>query len=335
MESRVFGRTGWEISEIGFGAWGLSGEWGEQTDQESIAALHKYIDLGGNFIDTAQAYGDGRSERIVGQVLKDRREEIFVATKLPPKNGHWAPPSWTPLEKIFPLDYVESEVETSLKNLGVDCIDVYQLHTWNETWNTRDDLFERLEKLKQSGKVKYVGISTTEGYPECVIPALKTGIIDSLQLIFNLFEQHPRETLLPLCHKHHIGTIIRVPFDEASLTGKFKGDETFPKDDFRSIYFRGNNLKHTVQRVEKIRAWAERNVPGMSMAELALRWVLSHEEVDVVIPGIRTPLHAERNTAPSDGIRLSDKQINELKAFAWRRNPWAEDLPPLEPITQL
>lgn len=332
MEHRVFGRTGWEVTEIGFGAWGLSGEWGAQDDSESIAALHKYLDLGGNFIDTAQAYGSGRSERIIGQVLKERREEIFVATKLPPKNGHWAPPSWTPLEKSFPLDYIEKEVETSLTNMGIDCIDLYQLHTWCETWNTRDDLFAVLEKLKTSGKVKYTGISTTEGYPECVIPALKTGIIDSLQLIFNLFEQHPRDTLLPLCHKHHIGVIVRVPFDEASLTGKFQGDERFAKDDFRSIYFRKNNLKHTVERVEKIKEWANQNVPGMSLPELALRFVLSHEDVDVVIPGIRTPRHAELNTAPSDGIRLPEKQMKELKAFAWRRNPWDEDLAPLEPI---
>ncbi|MFB3784779.1 MAG: aldo/keto reductase [bacterium] len=332
MKTRRFGKLGWEISEIGFGAWAIGGWWGAQDDRESLAALHKYLDVGGNFIDTAQAYGEGRSERLIGQVLKERKERIYVATKLPPKDRVWSPPSWTPYTRTFPLDYIREGVETSLKNLGTDCIDMYQLHTWCETWNTVDEIFELGENLKKQGKIRAFGISTTESYPECVIGALQTGAIDTLQVIFNLFEQHPRETLLPVCRQLGVGTIIRVPYDEGSLTGKYKGDETFPEEDFRSIYFHGDNLKASVQRVEKIREWADVNLPGMPLAELALRWVLSHAEVNTVIPGIRNLRQAELNTAPSDGRLLSGAHLRELKKFAWRRNPWVEDLPLLEEV---
>ncbi len=332
MKTRRFGRMGWELSEIGFGAWAIGGWWGDQDDDESLKALHRYLDLGGNFIDTAQAYGEGRSEKLIGQVLKERRERIYVATKLPPINRVWSPPSWTPYSKTFPIDYIVNGVETSLANLQTDCIDIYQLHTWCETWNTVDEIFETGEKLKKEGKIRAFGISTTESFPECVIPALQTGVIDSLQLIFNLFEQHPRETLLPICKQYDVATIIRVAYDEGALTGKYKGDETFPEDDFRSIYFRDQNLKATVQRVEKIREWAETNAPGMSLAELALRWVLSHPETDTVIPGIRNLKQAELNTAPSDGQHLTPEQLHDLKQFAWRRNPWVDDLPLLEEV---
>ncbi len=326
MKYRRFGRTNWEISEIGFGAWAIGGWWGNQSDDESLAALHKYLDHGGNLIDTAQAYGNGRSEKLIGQVLKERRERVYVATKLPPINGIWSPPSWTPFSQTFPIDYIVKGVETSLKNLDVDCLDIYQLHTWCETWNTADEIFETAEKLKKQGKIRAFGISTTESYPECVIAALNTGAIDTLQLIFNLFEQHPRETILPACRQFDIATIIRVPFDEGSLTGKYRGDETFGADDFRSIYFRGNNLKASVQRVEKIREWAKKNLPDMPLAELALRWVLSHDDVHTVIPGIRNLRQAELNTAPSDGRRISEEHLRALQSFAWRRNPWDEDL---------
>lgn len=326
MKYRRFGRMGWAVSEIGFGAWAIGGWWGGQDDQDSIAALRAYLNLGGNLIDTAQAYGDGRSERLIGQILKEHNERVYVATKLPPRDGVWSPPSWTPYTQSFPVDYIVKGVETSLKNLGVDCLDVYQLHTWCETWNTADEIFTAAQKLKKEGKILAFGVSTTESYPECIIGALQTGAVDSLQLIFNLFEQHPRDTLLPICQQLGVATIIRVPFDEGSLTGKYRGDETFSKDDFRSIYFRGNNLKATAQRVERIRAWVEKYLPGKPLPEVALRWILSHEEVATVIPGIRNVRQAELNTAPSDGSMLSPDVLREMKQFAWRRNPWAEDL---------
>ncbi len=330
MEYRKFGKLDWNVSEIGFGAWAIGGWWGDQSDDESLQALHKYLDTGGNLIDTAQAYGEGRSERLIGEVLRERSERIYVATKLPPKDRLWSPPSWTPYTNTFPVDYIISGVETSLKNLKVDCLDIYQLHTWCETWNTVDEIFETAEKLKKEGKIRAFGISTTESYPECVLGAIKTGVVDSLQLIFNLFEQHPRETLLPICQEYDVATIIRVPFDEGALTGKYKGDEIFPDDDFRSIYFRKDNLKASVQRVDKIRQWAEQALPDMAMAELALRWVLSHQDANAVIPGIRNIRQAELNTAPSDGNKLNEDQLKALKKFAWRRNPWNEDLPLLD-----
>ncbi len=333
MKQRTFGRLGWSVSEIGFGAWAIGGMWGKQNNADSMAALHRYIELGGNFIDTAQAYGNGRSERIIGDVLQEHQERIYVATKLPPKNQVWNPPSWTPPKHAFPKDYIIKGAESSLKNLQIDCIDLYQLHTWCETWNTCDEIFEAGEQLKKDGKIQAYGISTTEAYPECVISALHTGVIDSLQMIFNLFEQHPRDTLLPICQQYQIGTIIRVPFDEGSLTGKYKGNEKFPPDDFRSIYFKGTNLRATVERVEQIREWKEQKLPHLSMVEFALKWILSHGDVDVVIPGTRNEKQAEINTSPSDGNYLSEEHLRKLQKFAWRRNPWKEDLPPLVQVT--
>ncbi len=334
MKFRHFKRMGWDLSEIGFGAWAIGGWWGEQDQNESLKSLHKYLDLGGNFIDTAQHYGYGNSEQLIGQVLKERSEQVYVATKLIPKNEVWAPPSWTPYTNTFPVEHMVQGVETSLKRLGMEALDIYQLHTWCETWNTQDEIFETAEKLKIEGKIKAFGISTTEGFPECVIDAVNSGAVDTVQVIFNLFEQHPRETVLQACKNNDVFTIIRVPFDEGSLTGKYKGDEDFgsEEDDFRAIYFHGDNLKATVQRVEKIREWKDKNLPNMSMAELALRWVLSHGEVGTVIPGIRNVRQAEMNTAPSDGKTVSREHLIELKKFAWRRNPWVEDLPMLEDV---
>lgn len=334
MKKRLFERMGWEIAEIGFGAWAIGGWWGKQSEDESIQALHTYLDKGGNFIDTAQHYGYGHSEKLIGQVLKERNEKVYVATKLIPKNERWAPPSWTPFTNTFPVDHIVEGVETSLKRLQQEALDIYQLHTWCETWNTQDEIFETAEKLKKEGKIKAFGISTTEGFPECVIGAVETGAVDSVQLIFNLFEQHPRETVLKACRENNVFTIIRVAFDEGSLTGKYKGDEDFgsAEDDFRAIYFHGDNLKATVQRVEKIKEWKNKHYPDMPMAELALRWVLSHDEVGCVIPGIRNVRQAELNTAPSDGNYLNKEELKVLKQFAWRRNPWVEDLPMLDDV---
>lgn len=329
MQKRRLGRSGWEITDIGFGAWAIGGdEWGPQDDNESLQALRYYLETGGTFIDTAQAYGNGHSERLVAQIVKDfPNDRITIATKLPPKNREWNPPAWTPHTDAFPRDHILKGVEFSLENLGVECIDIYQLHTWCETWNAVDEIYEAGELLKKQGKIRAYGISTTESFPEQVIPALRTGTIDTLQLIFNLFEQHPQYTIFPTCKELDIGVIARVPFDEGALTGKYTEATTWDETDFRNVYFRGDNLKATVQRVEVMREWAEANVPGMPMAELALRWVLSHAEVDVVIPGMRNVRQVELNTAPSDGRKLTTEQMNDLKRFAWRRNPWAEVLP--------
>lgn len=335
MKKRRLGKSGFEVSEVGFGAWALGGSWGEQKDADSRAALRRYLELGGNFIDTAQAYGDGRSERIIGDVLRDAGADAVVATKLPPRKGRWGPPSWTALEEIFPPAYVVDGVDFSLKNLGVERIDVYQLHTWCETWNTADSLFAALEKLKKEGKVAAVGISTTESFPECVVGALRTGVIDTLQVIFNLFEQHPRDTIFPVCREEDVGIIVRVPFDEGVLTGKFTADTKFSDTDFRSLYFRGGNLAASVERVEVLREWKEANCPDGTLADLALAWVLSHDDISSVIPGIRNVRQADLNTAAAELPRLSAEHLRDLKKYAWRRNPWVEELPRLEELRNL
>ncbi|MBN1442204.1 MAG: aldo/keto reductase [Planctomycetes bacterium] len=335
MKKRRLGKSGFDVSEIGFGAWALGGGWGDQKDEDSRAALRRYLDLGGNFIDTAQAYGDGRSERIIGEVLRETRAGAVVATKLPPRKGRWGPPSWTPLDEVFPPRYVVEGVDFSLQNLRAERIDIYQLHTWCETWNTADELLAALEKLKKDGKVAAVGISTTESYPECVIGALRTGVIDSLQVIFNLFEQHPRDSIFPVCREEDVGIIVRVPFDEGVLTGKFTAGTTFSETDFRRHYFRGNNLAASIERVEVLRRWKEANYPDGTLADLALAWVLSHDDVGSVIPGIRNVRQADLNTAAAKMPRLSAETLRDLKKYAWRRNPWVDDLPMLADLRDL
>lgn len=335
MTRRPLGGSGLDVSEIGFGAWALGGSFGPQSDDDSRAALRRYLERGGRFVDTAQAYGDGRSERVIGEVVRETGADVVIATKLAPRKGRWSPPSWTPLEEVFPLDYVVEGVEYSLRHLAVERLDLYQLHTWCETWNTSDDLFATLERLKTSGKVRAIGISTTESYPECVIGALESGVVDSVQVIFNLFEQHPRETILPACERHGVGVIARVPFDEGALTGKFGPETRFGSDDFRSIYFREGNLAATVERVERIRAWKEERWPHGSLADLALSWVLSHREVTSVIPGMRRPEQVDLDTRAAGLPRLTVEELRDLRRFAWRRNPWAERLPRLEDLRRL
>ena len=332
MEYRILGSSKLRVSEIGYGAWALGGSWGQQSDEDSRDALRRYIELGGNFIDTAQAYGDGRSERVIAEVSSRDERGCRGRHQTPPRKGRWGPPSWTPLEKIFPVDYVVEGVEFSLRNLGVECLDVYQLHTWCESWSTADDLFAVADRLKRQGKIRAFGISTTESFPECVLGELRTGAVDTLQVIFNLFEQHPRETLFPTCQEFDVGVIVRVPFDEGVLTGKFTADSTFPADDFRRHYFRGQNLRAAVERVDVIREWQEQELPDLSLADLALAWILSHEAVGTVIPGIRNISQAEKNLAAAALPRLTAAQLNAVSRFAWRRNPWAEDLPTLEDL---
>ena len=330
MEYRSFGNLGWQVSVVGFGGWAIGGDmWGPQDDGASLAALHRALDLGVNFIDTAQGYGKGHSETLIGRVLRERGgDDIYVATKVPPVPGAtWPPPPEARSADYFPAAYIIEQCEGSLRRLQREALDVYQFHTWAAGFNVDDEWHEAMERLREQGKIRAVGVSVPDTTPENVIGALARGRVDAVQVIYNLFDQVPQWNLFPACERLGIGVIVGVPFDESALTGKLRRDTTFPEGDVRAHYFRGNNLAAVVARVEEIRAYQEAHHPDMSMAEFALRFAISHEAVSTVIPGIRNPRQAEMNTAVADGRRLDPAEVADLRRFLWRRDFWHEEVP--------
>lgn len=317
MKYRTLGRTGIEVSEVGYGAWGIGGiQWTGGDDDEARKALNLAIDQGLNFIDTALAYGGGHSERLVGKVARARSEPITIATKIPPKNLTW-PAQPVPLEEVFPPDYIIECTEKSLRNLGVETIDLQQLHVWHDDWAGRPEWIEALLKLREQGKVRYFGISINDYQPTNVIKALRTGHIDAVQVIYNIFEQAPQDKLYPVCQELNIGVLARVPFDEGGLTGAIRPDTVFPKDDFRSWFFRGDRKQKVFARVEKLNMLL--GSEAATLPELALRFTLSHDAVSTVIPGMRSTRHVEANIVCSDGKKLSPELLERLKEFAWDR----------------
>jgi aryl-alcohol dehydrogenase-like predicted oxidoreductase len=320
MRYRTLGRTGLNVSEIGFGAWAIGGSWGPQNEADSIAALHRALDLGMNFIDTAAGYGNGKSERLIAQVLKARQEKVWVATKTPPTPGKWPPTPYCVADERYPESYLRENVEERLRNLETDCLDVLQLHTWTRAWNKNPKPFEVLRKLQAEGKIRSIGVSTPEPDQNAVIDLMRGGWVDTVQVIYNIFEQDPAAELLPAALEHNVGIIVRVVFDEGVLTGKYTPDMTFPDDDFRVRYFAGDRLERAVKRVEKIKA--EVAETGMSMPEVALKWVLAHPVVSTIIPGIRNVAQAEANAAASNSAPMSEEMVVRLREHAWLRNFW-------------
>jgi len=297
--------------------------WGPQDDAESLRALHRAIDLGVNFIDTAQGYGKGHSEELIGRLLHERKENLFIATKVPPRPGvPWPPPEDADARQFFPASYLIEQCEASLKRLQRDYIDVYQFHTWATAFNEAEEWCEAMTKLKQQGKIRAVGVSVPDATPDNVIGSLALEKVDAVQVIYNLFEQYPRWNLLPVCQKLGIGVIVRVPLDESALTGKLTSSTMFPEGDVRRHYFRGRNLPAVLRRVEEIRKFKDDHYPAMSLAELALRYCLSHSAVSTVIPGIRSTAQAEQNTAPSDGRLFTTEELSLMNRFAWRKDFW-------------
>jgi aryl-alcohol dehydrogenase-like predicted oxidoreductase len=318
MKYRALGRTEIEISEIGYGAWGIGGvQWTGGDDDEAQRALNRALDLGLNFIDTALAYGEGHSEHLVGEVIRSRRERIFVATKVPPMNRIWPAPAGIPLSEVFTYDYIVECTEQSLRNLGLDTIDIQQLHVWQDDWTDEAEWFDALMRLREQGKVRFFGISLNDYQPSNALRAIRSGRIDTVQVIYNIFEQAPELKLYPLCREQNIGVIARAPFDESGLTGAIRPDSVFPEEDFRSWFFAGDRKRKVYERVERLKELL--GPEAESLPELALRFTLSDEAVSTVIPGMRRLGHAESNIALSDGRRLSPQMLERLREFAWDR----------------
>jgi aryl-alcohol dehydrogenase-like predicted oxidoreductase len=315
MQFRKLGRTGFQVSDIGFGAWGIGGkQWLGGQDDESLAALRRAIELGVNLIDTALAYGDGHSEQLVGQVVRDSAAKVYVATKVPPKNRIW--PAKDSLDEVFPYDYIVRCAEESLRNLKLDTIDLLQLHVWSADWTARDEWRRAFDDLRRSGKIRFAGVSATEHDPDSVLGICETGLIDAVQVIYNIFDQTPERALLPLAQKLDIGILARVPLDEGSLSGRFTEDIRFPEGDFRDWYFRGNRRREVVRHLDPL----QRDLGGASLPDTALRFCLSHPAVSTVIPGMRSRSHVESNTALSAQGALPPDMLAILKRHAWDRN---------------
>ena len=320
MKHRTLGRTGFEVSDIGYGAWGISGkQWIGATDKGSLAALRAAIERGVNFFDTALAYGDGKSEQLVGAAISDAPARVYVATKVPPKNRLWPARDGIGIDEVFPYDYIIRSTEESLKNLGVDVIDLQQLHVWNPDWLDRDDWKRAFEDLKSAGKVRCFGISINDHQPDTGIGIIESGLIDTVQVIYNIFDQTPERNLFPACIKHNIGVLARVPFDEGSLTGRITENTEFPVGDFRAHYFRDDRKKQVQDRVGAIIRDLELPDPTY-VAEVAIRFCLSHPAVSTVIPGMRSITSVEGNVMAAGQGPLPSGALAVLREHAWDRN---------------
>ena len=316
MLLRPFGRLGWPVSEVGYGLWGMGG-WTGSDDAESIAALERSIALGCTFFDTALVYGMGKSEQLLGQVLaRHRDDKLIVATKIPPKNMKWPARAEYALDEVFPADHIRQSTETSLENLGLSSVDLQQFHVWSDAWADNDEWPRAVDDLKREGLVRAIGISVNRWEPANVIRTLRTGVIDSVQVVYNVFDQNPEDELFPACRELGVAVIARVPFDEGSLTGTMTRDMTFPSNDWRSLYFTKDNLAETLDHVDRLRP----DVPaGMALPDLALRFILASPDVTTVIPGMRRVGHVEANLGVSGRAALSPEVMSRLRRHRWVR----------------
>ncbi|MDO8462078.1 MAG: aldo/keto reductase [Deltaproteobacteria bacterium] len=318
MQYRQLGRTPFKISEVSFGTWAMGGWWGPLDDKSALEALHRAIELGVNFFDTAFVYGDGHSEQLIAKAFSEKKKRQIVATKIPPKNFKWPAEPNTPLKEAFPRDWIRECTERSLKNLNTDCVEIQQLHVWTECWLNETEWVDELQKLKKEGKIRAFGVSINDHQPDSALALVKSGLIDTVQVIHNIFDQTPEQQLLPLCREFNVGVIVRVPFDEGGLTGTLTPSTIFPEGDWRSNYFTPERLKETCARVDRLKKFLTPEVD--SIPKLALKYCLAHPAVSSVIPGMRRPAHVEENAKASDGKSLPQTTVDKLHQEAWPRN---------------
>jgi aryl-alcohol dehydrogenase-like predicted oxidoreductase len=320
MHSRRFGRTGWTVSEIGYGMWGMGG-WTGSDDAESGEALQLAVDLGCNFFDTAWAYGSGHSEKLLGQLVRaNPGKRLYTATKIPPKNFKWPSRREFTLDDCFPPDHIEKYVHRSLKNLDLPSLDLIQFHTWEDSWAGGERWQRKMDDLRRQGLIGGVGISINRWEPWNGVKAVRSGQIDAVQVIYNIFDQNPEDVLFPACREMDVAVIARVPFDEGSLTGNLTLESKWPEGDWRNSYFVPENLKASVEHAEALRPL----IPsGQTMAEMALRFILNNPDVSTIIPGMRKPKHVHANLAASDLGPLEDALHQKLKSHRWDRIPTA------------
>lgn len=323
MQCRRFGKTNWQVSEIGYGMWGMAG-WKDSRDDESRASLQRSVELGCNFFDTAWGYGAGHSESLLGELIRNNpAKKLYTATKMPPKNFTWPSRRGFTLDECFPPDHIEEYVHSSLKNADLNSFDLMQFHVWEDDWMNDDRWVQKMTDLKAQGLFHAIGISINRWEPWNGVRAVKSGVIDAVQVIYNIFDQNPEDELFPACAEHDVAVIARVPFDEGTLSGAVTRDSQWPEGDWRNTYFVPENLNACVTRAEAVFSLIPE---GMSKAEFALRFILHNKDVSTIIPGMRKLQHVEANCAASDGVMLSDELLTALKPHRWDRTPteWSQ-----------
>ena len=323
MKYRMLGRTGLDVSDIAHGLWGMSG-WSGSDDRESLDAMQLAVDLGCNFFDTAWAYGGGKSDGLLGEIMESNPgKRLYAASKIPPANDRWQALPEYQYRDVFSAEHVFKYAELIRTQLRVDTIDLLQFHVWDDTWTNEPEFRSTVEKLKRDKWIRFFGLSINRWQPENGIKAIRTGLVDAVQVIYNIFDQAPEDELFPVCQELNIGVIARVPFDEGSLGGKMTLETRFPKDDWRSGYFGPENLANTIERVDKLKKIVP---PGMTLPEMALRFILSHPAVSTTIAGMRKPEHVRQNIATSDAGQLDKSLLAELKKHRWDRTPkrWSD-----------
>lgn len=323
MNYRHFGRTNWQVSEIGYGMWGMGG-WTGSDDQESMQSLQRAVELGCNFFDTAWAYGAGKSEGLLGKLVRANPErKLYTATKIPPKNLKWPSRREYSLDDCYPPDHIEHYVESSLQNAGLSSFDLMQFHTWEDLWLNDDRWLHKLTDLKRQGLIHAIGISLNRWEPWNGVKTVESGAIDAVQVIYNILDQNPQDELFPACRKHEVAVIARVPFDEGTLTGTLTKESRWPAGDWRNTYFVPENLFASVDRAEALQPL----IPaGMAMPEVALRFILAEPAVSTIIPGMRKIRHVEANLAASAAGPLPAALVKELGKHRWDRKPtkWSQ-----------
>ena len=323
MKYRKFGRTGWMVSEIGYGMWGMAG-WSGSDDEESLRSLQRAVDLGCNFFDTAWAYGGGHSENLLGQIVRANRDKrLYLATKIPPKNFRWPSRREYKLDDCFPPDHIEEYVHKSLENAGVDCYDVVQFHTWEDAWLEDDRWYKAMDELRHQGLLRAIGISLNRWEPWNGVRAVRAGLVDAVQVIYNIFDQNPEDELFPACAEEDVAVIARVPFDEGTLVGTLTKDSKWPQGDWRNTYFVPVNLHASVDRAEALKQILP---AGMTLPEMALRFILNESTVSTIIPGMRKLAHVEANIAAGNAGSLPASLHAELRKHRWERQPtkWSQ-----------
>jgi aryl-alcohol dehydrogenase-like predicted oxidoreductase len=323
MHYRRFGRTDWMVSEIGYGMWGM-GDWTGSDDEQSLQSLQRSIDLGCNFFDTAWAYGNGHSEKLLNQLVHQNPDKkLYTATKIPPKNLKWPSQRAFTLDDCYPPDHIDKYVHRSLTNIGVDTIDLIQFHTWEDSWLDDDRWIKKMDDLRRAGKIQAVGISINRWEPWNGVETVRSGSIDAVQVIYNIFDQNPEDELFPACREMDVGIIARVPLDEGTLTGTLTTESKWPEGDWRNTYFVPENLKSSVEHADQLKPVVP---PGMTMPEMALRFILNNPDVGTIIPGMRKLHHIESNMGASDAGPLPANLHHALKDHRWDRTPteWSQ-----------